>query len=80
MINTKYITIYTVPIIISIMYLLFLYYNSKINNKITEKKEYFKQFIVIYILTYIGITIFKNYASLSNNNINTEMYLGAPNF
>jgi hypothetical protein len=82
MIDYSYISIYTIPLFIAILYLIYSYFDAKSNNRIIKADNYTKVFISTYITSFIAIYIYKNYSLLNiiDGKIRNEIYTGAPGF
>jgi|688.fasta_scaffold226283_3 hypothetical protein len=85
-----YLNEHTIPAIISIIYCVLLYLDSKINEFKRNGRDYFKAFIVIYSLSYLTIYLYTKYILNTSMNVGTplksvaslreEIFVGNPNF
>ena len=87
MIN-NYLNEHTIPAIISLLYCILLYLDTKIYNSERSTRDYIKAFMVMYTLSYFSIYLYTTYAlnmsinklSPSKNILREEIFVGNPDF
>ena len=82
---SEYLSEHTVPLILSIIFIVLMYLYSAINKYDHTGRGYVKAFIVVYILCYLSIYMFSNIGnSMGNGKIKygmrEEIFTGNPNF
>lgn len=87
----KYLNEHTIPLLIAVIFSILSYMDSRINSYDRTPRDYFKGFVIIYILSYISIYIYNNhvgggqsgggsYKSLGTGFSRDDIFTGNPSF
>lgn len=85
---TNYLNEHTIPAVISLIYCVLLYLDTKMNNSERFARDYIKAFIVMYTLSYFTIYLYTKYTlnistdkmSPNKNILREEIFVGNPDF
>jgi hypothetical protein len=78
---------HTIPLILSIIFIVLMYVDSAINKYDHTGRGYVKAFIVVYILCYLSIYMYNNIGNIMGggmskygSRLREEIFTGNPNF